>query len=1095
MLIATLLLFILTIFILTIFVCNYYVYYGKNRRLISLIPGPPGYPILGNAFLLLGSREKQWNTIVGIFNQYYPIFRFQALFVSAVIICHPDDIQTILSNTKHLEKSILYDFFKPWIGSGLITSKAIKWHSRRKILTTTFHLDILQQFVDVLIQEGENMTKFLKNSKDTVVNDVVSFVSEYTLNAICETAMGTSLRDHGSFQQQYREAIFRITEIITYRLSRPLLFPDWIFSLTSKGKQQTRNLEILHAFTEQIIAGRKLYHEQTNGRNLKNLSNDISAEFVAEKIGTQRKRLAMLDLLIAASREGLMTESDIREEVDTFTFAGHDTTATGLSFLLALLAEHKDIQDRVRNEIDSAMQENDEKISMKLLQQLPYLERCIKEALRLYPSAPFIIRVSGEDVKLQSYLVPAGTNIVINIYDVNRNPNFWPNSEVFDPDRFLPEKNRNRHPYSFITFSAGPRNCIGQRFAMLEMKIMTAFLVHNFYLEPIDYLKNLSIQFDFILRLTHPLRIKFISRPPGYPIFGNTFQLMGSPAQRKRLAMLDLLIATSREGLMTDLDIREEVDTFMSAGHDATATGLSFLLALLAEHKDIQVMIFESYVVPAGINILIHIYGVNRDPNFWPNPEVFDPDRFLPERDRNRHPYSYITFSAGPRNCIGQRFAMLELKVMAASLYGKNGRLFNLIPGPPGYPIFGNVFQLLGSREKQWNAIVGISNQYYPIVKLRIFFLQGVIIRDPDDIQTILSNTKHLEKSILYDFFKPSIGSGLITSKETAMGTSLQDHGDFQKQYREAIFRITEIIMYRMLRPWLHSDWIFSLTPKGKQQARNLKILHGFTEQIIAERKLYHERTNGRYLKNLSNDISAEFASAKNGTQRKRLAMLDLLIAASREGLMTDLDIREEVDTFMSAGHDTTATGLSFLLGLLAEHKDIQDRVRNEIDSAMQENEEKISMKLLQQLPYLERCIKEALRLYPSVPFISRVSGEDVKLQSYLVPAGTILAIHIFGINRDPNFWPNPEVFDPDRFLPEKDRNRHPYSYITFSAGPRNCIGQRFAMLELKAMAASLVHNFYLEPVDYLKNLSIQLDIVLRLSHPLRIKFVPRFQN
>ncbi|XP_018394023.1 PREDICTED: cytochrome P450 4C1-like isoform X2 [Cyphomyrmex costatus] len=339
---------ILLLFLFTIFVCNYYVHYGKNGRLINLIPGPPGYPIFGNTFQLLVSREKQWNTVVSVSNQYYPISKAWAFFLANVMIRHPDDIQTILSNTKHLEKAkLIYDFFHPWMGSGLATSKAVKWYSQRKTLTPTFHFNILQQFVDVFVQEGENMTKFLKNSKDTVVNDVISFVSEYTLNAICETAMGTSLRDHGDFQQQYREATFRMTEIITYRISRPWLYSDWIFSLTSKGKQQKRNLEILHGFTEQIIAGRKRYHERTNGRYLKNLSNDVSAEFVADKIGTQRKRLAMLDLLIAASREGLMTDSDIREEVDTFMFAGQDTTGISLSFLLALLAEHKDIQNHM----------------------------------------------------------------------------------------------------------------------------------------------------------------------------------------------------------------------------------------------------------------------------------------------------------------------------------------------------------------------------------------------------------------------------------------------------------------------------------------------------------------------------------------------------------------------------------------------------------------------------------------------------------------------------------------------------------------------------------------------------------------------------
>ncbi|TGZ32067.1 Cytochrome P450 4C1 [Temnothorax longispinosus] len=188
-----------------------------------------------------------------------------------------------------------------------------------------------------------------------------------------------------------------------------------------------------------------------------------------------------------------------------------------------------------------------------------------------------------------------------------------------------------------------------------------------------------------------------------------------------------------------------------------------------------------------------------------------------------------------------------------------------------------------------------------------------------------------------------------------------------------------------------HSDWIFSLTSKGKEQKKMLKILHGFTKQIIAERKLYHDRTNGQYLNNFDNDTSAKKDDAEPvRVRRKRLAMLDLLIAASRDGLMTDSDIREKVDTFMFESHDTTAMGLCFITALLAEHKDIQvylssnDRVRNEVDTALQENEQKFTMKLLQDLPYLDRCIKEALRLYPSVFFISRIAGEDVKLRMHL---------------------------------------------------------------------------------------------------------------
>ncbi|XP_024877802.1 cytochrome P450 4C1-like [Temnothorax curvispinosus] len=472
---------------------HYYIHYGRNGRLISLIPGPSGYPIFGNLLQYIGPREKQWKLLISLIDQYYPIVKLWGFSIPFVFIRHPDDLQTILSSRHHIRKNFFYDVLRPWMGNNILISEGAKWRSIRKTVTPAFHFDILKQHAEILIKEGENLTTSLKNTGGTVVKDLVSFVSEHTLNAICETSMGISLRDFGEFQQKYRKAVNRIGELFIYRLVRMWLHNDWIFSLTSKGKEQENILRMLHGFTNHIITERKRYHERNNGQLLR-----------------RNGKLSLLDHLIAENRKGRLTDLDVKEQIDGFMFAGHDTTALNLTYLLMLLAEHKDIQDRVRNEVNTTFQENGKKFNKKLLDNLTYLDRCIKETLRLYPSVFLISRVAEEDVKLQSYLVPAGTTVVLNIYGVHRDPNFWLNPETFDPDRFLPERTRNRHFYSYIPFSAGSRNCLGQRYAFLQIKALIAPLIQNYYLEPIDYLKNLRLQADLVLRPACPLRVKFV---------------------------------------------------------------------------------------------------------------------------------------------------------------------------------------------------------------------------------------------------------------------------------------------------------------------------------------------------------------------------------------------------------------------------------------------------------------------------------------------------------------------------------------------------------------------------------------------------------
>lgn len=221
--------------------------------------------------------------------------------------------------------------------------------------------------------------------------------------------------------------------------------------------------------------------------------------------------------------------------------------------------------------------------------------------------------------------------------------------------------------------------------------------------------------------------------------------------------------------------------------------------------------------------------------------------------------------------------------------------------------------------------------------------------------------------------------------------------------------------------------------------------------------------------------------------------MLDTLLASEENQLIDEAGICEEVDTFMFEGHDTTSSGITFSLLLLATYPDIQQRVHDELREAINKNNgEMLGMSQFRELPYLDRVLKECLRLYPPVTFISRTTTDPVVLGDVEVETGTMLHLHIYDVHRDPKYYPDPERFDPDRFLPENVAARNPYAYIPFSAGPRNCIGQKFAVLEMKTIIQYLLINFQLRAVTKREDVVFVADLVLRTKHPIDIEFRPR---
>jgi cytochrome P450 len=208
---------------------------------------------------------------------------------------------------------------------------------------------------------------------------------------------------------------------------------------------------------------------------------------------------------------------------------------------------------------------------------------------------------------------------------------------------------------------------------------------------------------------------------------------------------------------------------------------------------------------------------------------------------------------------------------------------------------------------------------------------------------------------------------------------------------------------------------------------------------------------------------------------------------------MTEEDVAEEVDTFMFAGHDTTSCAVSFALYCIGLYPEIQERVHQEMDTIFEGDAKRpVSEVDLKQMPYLECVLKESMRLYPTVPVTMRELTEKVDFGDYVLPSGTTLWLLFHALHMDPEVFPDPQKFDPERFTDENSVGRHPYAFCPFSAGPRGCIGQKFALMEAKVILAHVLRRFVVSSPLKPENLALSCAAILRLEGPLKVNFTPR---
>ncbi|XP_029440797.1 cytochrome P450 4F22 isoform X1 [Rhinatrema bivittatum] len=467
--------------------------YAANIKRLQCFPEPPRRSWILGHLGLIKNTEEGLLVVNGLVKSYiYMCSWWLSIFYPIIRIFHPDFTKSLFQASAAVapKDELFYGFLRPWLGDGLLLSRGAKWGKHRRLLTPAFHFDILKYYVKIFKQSTDIMhAKWHKlASGGTISLDMFEHISLMTLDSLlkCTFSYNSDCQEKPS---EYISAIYELSALVVKREHFLPHHFDFIYRFSADGRHFQKACTIVHNFTGNVVQQRR-----------EALTRQGADAWLKSKQG---KTTDFIDILLLSKDEdgNGLSDEEMRAEVDTFMFEGHDTTASGLSWILYNLAQHPEYQQKCREEIKELMKgKESEELDWDDLSQLPFTTMCIKESLRLHPPVTAISRCCTEDIKLpDGRVIPKGNTCLISIYGTHHNPTIWPDPETYNPYRFDPENSQKRSSHAFVPFSAGPRNCIGQNFAMAEMRVVLALTLLRFRVMP-DKTKTVRRKPELILR-------------------------------------------------------------------------------------------------------------------------------------------------------------------------------------------------------------------------------------------------------------------------------------------------------------------------------------------------------------------------------------------------------------------------------------------------------------------------------------------------------------------------------------------------------------------------------------------------------------------
>jgi cytochrome P450 len=425
----------------------------KIRKGMSTTPGPKPAPILGN---ILDMRQGEVFEILLDFHKTYgDIVRLELpknQFVYS--IANPESIQHVMQmNNQNYTKGDRIGIAKPLVGNGLFTSEGDFWRRQRRMMQPAFHRKQIALLAEEMVATIQEMLDRWETSVDSgEVLDMQHEMMGMTMDVVTRTLFTSSLKP---------DEISELGDQITFLLD-----------------EITERSQAILPIGEKLPTARKRRFD----RGVATI-NEIIYRLIETRRQSDVKQDDLLSMLIDAryddSGKG-MDDKQLRDELVTIFLAGHETTAIALSWSLALLSLHPTVRRKLQEEIDRVLEGRVPTAAD--YNDLPYTNAVVSEAMRLYPPLPMTIRQALEDDVLEGYPIQANSSIFINIFSAHHNPDVWENPEGFDPDRFLPERSNEIPRFGYLPFGGGPRQCIGNNFALMEAVLALSMISQRYEL-------------------------------------------------------------------------------------------------------------------------------------------------------------------------------------------------------------------------------------------------------------------------------------------------------------------------------------------------------------------------------------------------------------------------------------------------------------------------------------------------------------------------------------------------------------------------------------------------------------------------------------